>query len=207
MNTLRISLLIAAAAAIGAAGSWWAVRQAPAPVVPPALVELESMGHLVSLKVRYANVIDFTQERTKGIPWTQWELRLGGTHVLLVARGDCLVGTDLRQARYDKVDAAARTAVLQLAAPATLSARVDHRPREQGGSYFYAIQSTGIEPLIPGSANRIQAIDAALQQAQQDLERSCQSTPTLSSARTHAEAALQALFSATGWKVQLRWPS
>ena len=207
MHPWRTPLLLVAATAISAAATWWMVRPTPSPAAPPALMELEGMGHLVSLKVRTANVIDFTQERTQGIPWTQWELRLGGTHVLLVARGDCLVGTDLRQARYEAIDATARTATLHVPAPTVLSARIDHRPREQGGSYFYAIDSTGIEYLIPGSANRIQAIDAALHRAQQDLERSCQSAPSLANARTHAEAALQSLFSATGWKVQLRWPS
>ena len=203
--TLRAFLAVAAAAATGAAGTWWAVRQPAAPAAAPALVALEGMGHLVSLKVRYANVIEFTQQLTQGIPWTQWELRLGGTQVLLVARGECLVGTDMRQARYEAVDPAARTAVLRLPAPATVSARVDHGPRDQGGSYFYAVQGTGIEPLIPGSANRTQAIDAALQRAQQDMERSCQSAGTLATARTHAEEALKPLFAATGWQVQIRW--
>lgn len=204
-TTLRTLLAVAAAAAAGAAGTWWAVRQPAAQAAAPALVALEGMGHLVSLKVRYANVIEFTQQLTQGIPWTQWELRLGGTQVLLVARGECLVGTDMRQARYETVDPAMRTAVLRLPAPATVSARVDHGPRDQGGSYFYAVQGTGIEPLIPGSANRTQAIDAALQRAQQDMERSCQSAGTLATARTHAEDALKPLFTATGWQVQIRW--
>lgn len=163
------------------------------------------MGHLVSVKVRYANVIEFTQQITQGIPWTQWELKLGGTQVLLVARGDCLVGADMRQARYEAVDAAARTAVLRLPVPATLSARVDHGPRDQGGSYFYAVQGTGIEPLIPGSAHRTQAIDTALQRAQQDVERTCQASSTVATAKENAEAVLKPLFAATGWTVQVRW--
>lgn len=205
MGVLRVLLGVAMAAAAGAAGMWWAVRQPVAPAAPPALASLEGMGHLVSLKVRYANVIEFTQQLTQGIPWTQWELSLGGTQVLLVARGECLVGTDVRQARYEAVDPAARTAVLRLPAPATVSARVDHGPRDQGGSYFYAVQGTGIEPLIPGSANRTQAIDAALRRAQQDMERGCQSAGTLATARAHAEDALKPLFAATGWQVQIQW--
>ncbi|WP_339385467.1 DUF4230 domain-containing protein [Acidovorax sp. sic0104] len=195
-------------AVLGGLGLWLVLYNKPAaPLPPPALLALEDMGHLVSVKVRYANVIEFTQKITQGIPWTQWELRLGGTQVLLVARGDCLVGADMRQARYDAVDPAARTAVLLLPAPTTLSARVDHAPREQGGSYFYAVQGTGIEPLIPGSANRTQAIDAALQRAQQDVERTCEAASTVATAKENAEAVLKPLFSATGWTVQVRWQS
>ncbi|WP_298213563.1 DUF4230 domain-containing protein [Acidovorax sp.] len=200
--------LVAAAlvgATLGAAGLWVALHQpAPSPP-PPALLALEGMGHLVSVKVRYANVIEFTQQLTQGIPWTQWELRLGGTQVLLVAKGDCLVGSDMRQARYEAVDPAARTATLLLPPPAVVSARVHHGPRDQGGSYFYAVQGTGIEPLIPGSANRTQAIDTALQRAQQDMERACQSASTLATAKENAEAVLKPLFAATGWAVQVRW--
>jgi len=192
-------------AALAGGGLWWALRQPAAPVPPPALLTLEDMGHLVSVKVRYANVIEFTQQITQGIPWTQWELKLGGTQVLLVARGDCLVGADMRQARYEAVDAAARTAVLLLPAPIALSARVNHGPRDQGGSYFYAVQGTGIEPLIPGSANRTQAIDTALQRAQQDVERTCQASNTVATAKENAEAVLKPLFAATGWTVQVRW--
>lgn len=196
---------VAAGAALGAAGLWLVLHKPAAPVPPPALLALEDMGHLVSVKVRYANVIEFTQQITQGIPWTQWELKLGGTQVLLVARGDCLVGADMRQARYESVDPAARTAVLLLPRPATVSARVAHGPRDQGGSYFYAVQGTGIEPLIPGSANRTQAIDTALQRAQQDIERTCEAASTVATARDNAEAVLKPLFTATGWAVQIRW--
>ncbi|CAN7443549.1 DUF4230 domain-containing protein [Acidovorax sp. Leaf78] len=190
---------------LGGLGLWAVLHRPAAPPPPPALLTLEDMGHLVSVKVRYANVIEFTQQITQGIPWTQWELKLGGTQVLLVARGDCLVGADMRQARYEAVDAAARTAVLRLPVPATLSARVDHGPRDQGGSYFYAVQGTGIEPLIPGSAHRTQAIDTALQRAQQDVERTCQASSTVATAKENAEAVLKPLFAATGWTVQVRW--
>lgn len=205
MSRFRLLFAAVVAAALGAAGMWWAVLQPAAPVPPPALLAVEGMGHLVSVKVRYANVIEFTQKITQGIPWTQWELRLGGTQVLLVAKGDCLVGADMRKARYEAVDPATRTAVLWLPAPSTLSARVNHGPRDQGGSYFYAVQGTGIEPLIPGSANRTQAIDTALQRAQQDMERACQAGTTLATAKENAETVLKQLLAATGWSVQVRW--
>lgn len=200
-----VTLAIAVCASAAALVTAWVLRPAAAPAMPPALASMEGMGHLVSLKVRYANVIAFTQQRTQGIPWTQWELRLGGTQVLLVARGECLVGTDLRGARYTQLDGASRSATLHLPSPTTVSAKVDHGPRDAGGSYFYAVQDTGIEPLIPGTTLRTLAIDTALQQAQADLERSCQTPSTVETARTLAEEALRPLFAATGWQVTVAW--
>ena len=85
MSRLHLFLAAVAAAALGAAGMWWVAFKPAPPVPPPALLALEGMGHLVSVKVRYANVIEFTQQITQGIPWTQWELRLGGTQVLYLS--------------------------------------------------------------------------------------------------------------------------
>ena len=200
-----VTAAVVIAALLGGAAVWFGLRPSAVPVPAPALIALESMGHLVSVKVRYANVITFNQKITQDIPWTQWELRLGGTEVLLVARGDCLVGTDMRLARYDQVDPVAKTAQLLLPAPTVLSARVNHDAKDQGGSYFYAVNGTGLEPLIPGSANRTLAIDTALQRAQTDIARSCQDAQTLAAARTNTAAVLKPLFEATGWTVQIRW--
>ncbi|HJV83884.1 MAG TPA: DUF4230 domain-containing protein [Noviherbaspirillum sp.] len=199
-------LSIVGAIALGALGTWLIVPKLSNTQPPqPPLMSLEQMGHLVSVKVNYANVIEFTEKLTKDIPWTNWELRFGGTKVLLVARGDCLVGTDFRLAKYQEVDKTSRSAVLVLPAPKSLSARVNHDPREKGGSYFYAITATGIEPIIPGSANRTKAIDAALGKAQQEIARVCGSAEVVATAKRNAEAVLLPAFSASGWKVNVRW--
>lgn len=203
MNKL---LSIFGAIALGAFGMWFFGSKAPNTLPPsPPLMSLEQMGHLVSVKVNYANVIEFTQRITQNIPWSQWELRFGGTKVLLVARGDCLVGTDFRLAKYQNVNQATRSAVLVLPAPKPISPRVRHDPRDKGGSYFYAITGTGIEPIIPGSTNRIKAINAALAKAQKDIEQACSSAEVLVSAKKNAEAVLLPAFNASGWKVNVRW--
>lgn len=199
-------LSLVGAIAIGAFGMWLLGKNSPPPPPPqPPLMSLEQMGHLVTVKVNYANVLEFTERITQDIPWTQWELRFGGTKVLLVARGDCLVGTDLRLAKYIEVNNDSRSAVLVLPEPKALSARVSHDPRDMGGSYFYAITGTGIEPIIPGSTNRTQAINAALEAAQKDISRVCSSPDVLATARKNAEATLLPAFSAIDWKVSLRW--
>ncbi len=93
------ALLLAAALAAAAAWTLGSRRAAPPAPASPPLAAVESLGDLVSVRVRYANVIEFHRTMTQGIPWTRWELPIGETRVLLVARGDCLVGTDLRAAR------------------------------------------------------------------------------------------------------------
>jgi len=199
-------LSIVGAIALGVVGMWLFGPKPPdAPPPQPALMSPQEMGHLASVKANYANVIEFTEKMTQDIPWTQWELRFGGTRVLLVARGDCLVGTDFRSAKYENKNETARTAVLVLPVPRPISARVSHDPKEKGGSYFYAINSTGLEPLIPGSANRTRAIDSALGRAQEEIERACSNSDVLATAKKNAEEVLKPAFSAIGWKVQIRW--
>ena len=199
-------LSLIGAAALGVLGSSFfgsTARKLPPPVAP--VISLEKMGHLTSLKVNYADIVEFTEKRTQGVPWTQWELNLGGTRVLLVARGDCTVATDLRNARYESVDAASRTLTVNLPAPRTLVARVNHEPREKGGSYFYAITSHGIEPLIPNSSNREKAVTNALALAQREVERACNTTEVVAGAKKNAEDVLVPAFLALGWKASIAW--
>lgn len=199
-------LSIVGAIALGALGMWFYGAKSSTPPIPqPPLMSLEQMGHLVLVKVNYANVIEFTEKITQDIPWTQWELRFGGTKVLLVARGDCLVGTDFRLAKYQAVNPSSKSVVLLLPTPKPISARVSHAPRQNGGSYFYAITGTGIEPIIPGSSNRTKAINAALGKAQQEIERVCGNAEVLATAKRNAEIVLLPAFSASGWKVKVQW--
>jgi hypothetical protein len=194
------------AVAVGAAAMWLFRPKVSEPLPQPApLISVQEMGHLASLRINYSDVIEFTQRLTQGIPWTQWELRFGGTRVLLVARGDCLVGTDLRAATYENKNAAAQSALLVLSTPTVISARVNHAPRDRGGSYFYSVTDTGLEPLIPGSENREKAINSALARAQQEVERACNQPDVVAAAKKNAEDVLKPTLSATGWKVQIAW--
>lgn len=200
-------LSVIGALALGAIVMWLfgpkKIEDRPPPQAP--LMSLEQMGHLVSVKVNYSNVIESFEKRTQDIPGTQWELRLGGTKVLLVARGDCLVGTDLRLAKYQEVDQSKRSADLVLPAPKTISARVNHASRENGGSYFYAITNSGIEPIVPGSNNQTKATDTALRQAEQDIAKVCSGVDVIATAKKNTEAILLPTFTASGWKINVRW--
>ncbi len=194
-------LLVASLSALAA----WQLKPDKEALPPaPALISVQEMGALVSLKVNYANVIEFNERVTRDIPWTQWELRLGGTRVLLVARGECLIGTDLKLARYEQTSAAAKMATLVLPQPTVMSARLNHDAKN-GGSYFYAVSSTGIDALVPGSDGQTKAINSALEKGQRDVQASCAKPELIEAARKSAQAVLQPTLAATGWKVALVW--
>jgi hypothetical protein len=199
-NTL-ITLLLAALAAVTA----WKLKpeKEQVPAAPP-VVSVQEMGTLATLKVNYANVIEFNDRITQDIPWTQWELRLGGTRVLLIARGECLIGPDLQAAKYEQLSPADKTATLILPSPKVITARLNHDPKT-GGSSFYTVDNNGIAALIPGTDNQTKAMNRALQMGQSDLEAACSRPEQAISARKSAEAVLQPVVSATGWKITIVW--
>jgi hypothetical protein len=181
-------------------------RPAPQPAAPPPpLISLEKMGHLVSLKMNYADIIEFTQPNAVDIPWTRREVPLGSTRVLLVARGDCTVATDLRQARYENIDNAARTLTVVLPQPAPLQARLNHEAREKGGSYFYAVTEQGLQTIIPDARTRTGAMDKALATAQASVQAACSQPALLATARANAAGVLHATLLATGWTPDVTW--
>lgn len=191
-----------AALALGAAAT---LLLRPGEPLPPPLLSLERMGHLASVRVNVADIVEFTEHRTFDIPWSSWQFRYAGTKVLLIVKGDCLVGTDLRAGRYDSVDRATRTVSLTLPAPEILQARLNHAPPEQGGSRLYSMSNQGIEALIPGSANRMKAIDAAMGIAQRKVEEVGKSPEVRRAAKENAEALLKASFAALGWTASIKW--
>jgi hypothetical protein len=172
---------------------------------PPPLVSLEKMGHLVSLKMNYSDVIEFTQPNAVDIPWSQWEVRLGSTRVLLVARGDCIIATDLRQARYEDIDERARTLSVVLPTPSPLQARISHESRAKGGSYFYAVTEQALQAFIPSAQTRTGAMTAVLEKAQQAVLAACKQTTVLNTAKENAATVMQATLSATGWTPTIIW--
>lgn len=173
------------------------------PAAPP-VVSVQEMGTLVTLRVNHANVIEFNEKITQDIPWTQWEFRFGGARVLLIARGECLIGTDLQAAKYEQVLPATKTATLILPNPKVITARLNHDPKT-GGSSFYTVDNNGIAALIPGTEGQTKAMNRALQKGQGEMETACSKPELMSAARKSAESVLQPAVSATGWKINIAW--
>lgn len=199
-------LAIIGAVVLGALGASLLGLGSTKAVIPqPPLMSLQNMGHLATVKVNYANVIEFSEKSNFGIPTTQWELHFGGAKVLLVARGDCLIATDIRKAKYLETNESNRTATLLLPIPKAISARVNHEPREKGGSYFSTLDTSGVAPLMPGSEHRTKAIEGALKVAQQEVEVACKAAEVIETAKKNTETVLKPAFTAIGWNVNFRW--
>jgi hypothetical protein len=168
------------------------------------MISLEKMGHLVSVKVNYSDVIEFTEKSAIDMPFNR-EIRLGSTRALLVAKGDCTIATDLARAAYENVDREKRTLTVTLPAPQALSLRISHDGRDKGGSYFYAMTENGMAAFIADPGKRTRAADNALAKAQLELARVCLSAPNVTSAMQNAEAVLGSMYLATGWTPTFRW--
>lgn len=162
------------------------------------------MGVLTTLRVSYSNIIEFIEPVTQGIPLTPWELRFGGTKALLVARGDCFIGTDLKLAKYEAVNPVEKVATLVLSNPKVISARLNHDPKS-GGSHFYTITSSGLVVLLPSNERQIKVINKALEKGQQDIEAGCSKPEFLAAAKNSAETVLMSTLSATGWNIKTVW--
>lgn len=201
MNNKFFLVLIAALVAVAA----WKLKpeKEQFPSHPP-LLSIQEMGTLVSLKVNYANVIEFNKRVTRDIPWTPWELGFGSSHILLIARGECLIGTDLKLAKYEQSDTAAKTATLSVPKPKVISARLNHDPKT-GGSSIYEASTSGLVALVPGTKEQSSAINLALQKGQSDIEASCAKPDVIEAARKSAETVLLPIVSANGWKVAIAW--
>ena len=192
---------IAAAGAIGVGAAVWVKKQA----LPPPLISFERMGHLVSLKVSYSDVIEFTESRSLEIPWLQWALPYAGTKVLLIARGDCSFATDLRLAGYQAIDSPNRKVSIVLPAPVAFQSRLNHASTSDGSTRIYAISNQGVEAIIPGNENRTKAIQSALALGQQRIEETCLKQDAIMAAKSNAETILTASFHAIGWNAAIAW--
>lgn len=201
---MKSTFVIVLVAGLSAVAAWKLKPEKEQAPPPPPLVSVQEMGTLVSLKVNYANVIEFNERVTQDIPWTLWELRFGGTRVLLVARGECLIGTDLKLAKYEQSTTATKTAKLVVLNPKVISARLNHDPKS-GGSFFYAMNTNGLVALVPGTEEQTKAMNRALEKGQRELEASCAKPELIEAARKSAEAVLLPTISATGWKVAIVW--
>lgn len=185
--------------------AWQSHRQPPSPPPAPPQLSTENLGELVTLRLRYANVLEFFQKRAQDIPLTPYELRLGGTRVLMVVRGDCELSTDLQAARYEQIQPEAKALRVVLPAPRMRPPRISHAAREAGGSYFYAVTSEGLEVLVPNSANHKAAINNGWAAAETDIGRYCSAPQWIAEAKKNAETVLAPMFAAAGWSATFVW--
>ena len=175
----------------------------PPPILAPTIA-LEKMGQIVSLRINYSDVIEFSEKTAVDLPFNR-EIRLGSTKALLVAKGDCTIATDMTRAKYANVEPGKRALTIALEMPQPLSVRINHSGRDKGGSYLYSITEHGLVRFIGDDGLRSKAADNVLNKAQTELTRMCTSEPNLANARQGAEAVLRTMYVATGWTPTFVW--
>ncbi|MDM4766158.1 DUF4230 domain-containing protein [Pelomonas sp. SE-A7] len=185
--------------------AWQSFNRPPAPPPPPPQISTEKLGELVMLRLHYANILEFFQKRAQDIPMTPWELRLGGTKILMVVRGDCEISTNLRAARYEQVQPGSKTLHVVLPAPRMLQPRVSHAAREAGGSYFYTVTDEGLQFFIPSNAHQVAAVNNGWAAAEKDIGKYCASPQWVAEAKKNAEQVLAPMFQAAGWTATFVW--
>ncbi len=204
----KTSLVIAfIGAMIFSAFAFWLLtsKSSPEENIQFPTIALEKIGQLASVKVNYSDIIEFTEKRNYGIPFTDFELRFGSSKALLIAKGDCMIGTDLKQAKYQNINPKSRTVDIFLKKPNLLYARVNHSSKQSGGSYLYEISSFGVEAIMPDSSKRIKAINNVYAFAEKEIKRTCNQLNTIKVAKNNTENVLNQTFLALGWKATFIW--
>jgi len=193
----------AALVIVGGILAWW-VKTAPPPATP-SLATLEDMGHLVSMRVNVADIIEFNEPRAVGVPLTDYEIQYAATNVVLIAKGDCSLATDLRLAKQESVDTDARRFTLALPSPRVLGARVNHAAPDKGGSRLYRVEDQKLEMFIPDRSNMTKAIEGAYRKAEERVRAACTAADVVAQAKKNTEDVLRRLYRATGWDVSFKW--
>lgn len=203
MRKIVISSAIAAVMGASLVGVYMSQQQ-PEPIQKP-VVSFENMGHLVALKMNYSDVIEHTEQRKQAIPLTGYDLILGSSRVLLVAKGDCSIATDLRQVQYSSSNPDTQQVTLRVPLPKPLSIRINHDDKAQGGSYLYTISNSGVEPLLADSSNQRDAIARVFFEAETKIGQVCNQPSVIEQAKTNTSTVLLSMFQAVGWTAVIQW--
>jgi hypothetical protein len=185
--TLVILLAIAALLCLTANLAFRRGRQSTFTSTGPTITELEKLGHLCTLRVHVADVLQLNDQRWYGDIQGAW-----------IVKGDALVAVDMRQAHIQTKDLQARRAVIVLPAPQLLSPRVDH---EKTRTYdFYA-------GVLRSAATSRQLRDQAMLEAQKLITFAAQgeAKDASSVARRQAEDMIRSFYALVGWTVDVRW--
>ena len=203
MRKILISSAVAAIVGASLVGVYMSQQQ-PEPIQKP-VVSFENMGHLVALKMNYSDVIEHTEQRKQAIPLTGYDLILGSSRVLLVAKGDCSIATDLRQVQYSSSNPDTQQVTLRVPLPKPLSIRINHDAKAQGGSYLYTISNSGVEPLLADSSNQRDAIARVFFEAETKIGQVCNQPSVIEQAKTNTSTVLLSMFQAVGWTAVIQW--
>ena len=149
----------------------------------PTVTNIEKMGHLVSLRTNWADILSED--------WT-WGTGLTQQKIIYVVKGDALLACDVHGAKVLEKDDRNRRAVIQLPAPKVLSPRINHH---QSGPYD---SSFWITP-----EKRDAMTQHALEKGQDRIAQAAGCEENIAAAKANARQVLTALWEIQGWNVEV----
>lgn len=166
-------------------GPWVQKPECNPPIKPtaPALIELEQIGELATMRVQVADILIGEGEGYRGF----W-----------LIHGDALLSCDLANARIEEVDEQARTATIRLPKLRVMSARIDHDK-----SRIWSIEKTTWLPWKWGDHSAV--CDAAMFHGQELVQTAAASEGNLAQGRAQAEMLIFRIYDSVGWKVSIDW--
>jgi hypothetical protein len=160
------------------------LRGAAAPVAvsaPPSIAQVQFMSDLATTRVHLSDFIEGENNHYVG----RWTLH-----------GEAVLGVDLSQAQYAKLDNERKRATLRLPQPHMISSKLDHDRCEE----IY-IKS---KVWIPTSS-RQPLRDEVWKHADRKIQRLGHEAGYMERAKVQAERVLEKLFDGFGWKVDFEW--
>ena len=162
---------------------------APVAVTAPVIGQITELADLVVLRVPVSKV---HVTRVGGY--------VGAVDCVVLVNGELEVCTDLNLARFDEVDADARTAILILATPVVRHARLDHEQTS-----VYRIDRKGLWKVVPSSEPTRGVVNKAMNEAQACVKSAGEDPQLIERSKGQAEQLLSQYLEAMGWEVKLVW--
>lgn len=195
---IAVMLTLAGVVGYNAGRDSWTTRTTSTGNATVTVERIQNLSKIVTLRVGVAEVVEIEKERVAQIPWTNQSIIYGGVHVVYLARGDALLGTDLKAAKIT-TDEAARKVKITLPNPTVLSAQVDAQR-----SRFYAVDTKRAESVIPGDL-KTPAIEEAIRKAQQAILEEARKPDYAKIAKENAESILRNFCQSLGWSAEIEW--
>lgn len=163
----------------------------PASPAAIAKVQLEELSQLATLRVKTVEIYPEQELRRWSKTW------VGSVKVSYFAVGDADLVVDLGKAKFERVNVAARTAVLVLGPP-----RVDRPRLDLAKSRFFNEQGPWV---LPDNDLYMQLRQSVQERAQGLVMELANTRQNIQAARDRAEQLVKKVYQPVGWEVTIEW--
>ena len=188
-----VALVVAVLAAVGAVGilaGLWGYSRGKATTTQltdtgPAVIRLEKLSELVTVKVHVADVL-----KAENTAW------FGDVRGAWLIKGDALLSVDMKLAKVLSTDGQRKVIRVLLPPPRVIQPRVDHRRTVAYDWRKGWLRSSDVADAVWKDA---------MKHAQELVEQLAGEPEQIELARQQAETALQQVYSYVGWDLEVVW--